>query len=374
MTTLTLAAVDLSDLRTTLAGASLPRALGSLLGLAAGDALGTTHEFKALTAPPFPTLATGPLIDIVGEGPFRLAPGEVTDDTQMAAGLADVFAREGRLDAAAIAARYLAWREVAFDIGVQISQVLQRIEAGGDATGEGRRLWDEKQRHPAGNGSLMRTAVIGVMLAGHPDLRHATFLDGAVTHFDPRCQLACAAFNASIAHALTGRPSPASMVRAAADELPAAAADLRGRHPDLRAEIDGAEAALRADLAAARDDDPDLYGDELHLHRAAGFVRVAFRLAYWELLHAPDYAAAVIDAANRGGDADTNAAITGALWGAFAGVDGVPPAWIARVLAAPGLASGGWEFHPRVFLGALARGFGADRPELAPYLAAARRG
>ena len=57
---------------------------GTLLGLAVGDALGTTHEFEHLDAPPFPKLAAGPLTGIFGGGPLGVARGQVTDDTQMA--------------------------------------------------------------------------------------------------------------------------------------------------------------------------------------------------------------------------------------------------------------------------------------------------
>ncbi len=339
--------------------ASLRRALGALLGLAVGDALGTTNEFKALEAPPFPELATGPLDDIVGGGPFKLKPGEVTDDTQMAAVLAEVFWKSSQLSNGVLSVRYVAWQKVAFDVGVQIGQALDLVARGTYPERAGRQAWEDRNRFPAGNGSLMRTAVIGTLLAAMPpDVRRAAaFLDSAITHFDPRCQLACAAFNAAIAHALTDRPSPASMIRAAADELKAAAEALRAHHVDLRAEIDAAEAGLASDLVAAREDDPDLYGDELHLHKSAGYVRVAFRLAFWELMHAPDFRAAVIDVANRGGDADTNAAITGALLGAFHGVDAIPFAWIDKVLTAPALVAEERELHPRTFLHALARGF-----------------
>jgi len=64
--------VDIDGWREALATASLPRALGSLLGMACGDALGTTNEFKKMSAPAFPELATGPVNDVVGGGPFRL--------------------------------------------------------------------------------------------------------------------------------------------------------------------------------------------------------------------------------------------------------------------------------------------------------------
>ena len=91
---------------------------------------------------------------------------------------------------------------------------------------------------------------------------------------------------------------------------------------------------------------------ETHFYRHAGYVRVAFRLAFWELLHAPTFAAAVLDCANRGGDADTNAAIAGALYGALAGEEAIDPSWRARVIDActgPGWAGNVWadEYHPR---------------------------
>ncbi len=55
---------------------------GALLGLACGDALGTTVEFKSRGT-------FEPLTRIVGGGPFRLKAGEWTDDTSMALCLAE---------------------------------------------------------------------------------------------------------------------------------------------------------------------------------------------------------------------------------------------------------------------------------------------
>jgi len=337
------------------------RAAGALLGLAVGDALGTTNEFKALSAPAFPELATGPVTGVTGGGPFSLVAGQVTDDTQMAVVLANELLASDHIMAAEVAKGYLAWREVAFDVGSQITQVLDQIASGTAADKAGRAVWEARNRFPAGNGSLMRTAALGVLLAGMDveTRRRATFIDSTITHFDPRCVLACAAFNAAIAHALTEKPSPSSMLRAARAELAEASAQLRLHYADVAPEIEAARVALASDLDAARDDDPQLYGNELHLHKSAGFVRVAFRLAFWELVHAPDYRSAIVDAANRGGDADTNAAIVGALLGAFYGVDGVPADWRDKVLAAPGLAAGKLDLHPRVFLHVLERAYGA---------------
>ena len=59
----------------------LSRARGALVGLAVGDAVGTTNEFK--WAGTFE-----PITDMVGGGPFLLKPGQWTDDTSMALRLA----------------------------------------------------------------------------------------------------------------------------------------------------------------------------------------------------------------------------------------------------------------------------------------------
>jgi hypothetical protein len=50
------------------------RYLGCLLGLAVGDAVGRTIEFK-------PRGSFTPITDMLGGGPFRLRPGQWTDDT-----------------------------------------------------------------------------------------------------------------------------------------------------------------------------------------------------------------------------------------------------------------------------------------------------
>src|SRR5665647_1711532 len=103
------------------------RAKGAVLGLAVGDALGTTYEFEAIEQRAYPELATGPATDVVGGGPFDVAPGAITDDTQMAVCLGRSLAERGRLDVADVARRYVAWTDEAFDIGNQTRDALLRI-------------------------------------------------------------------------------------------------------------------------------------------------------------------------------------------------------------------------------------------------------
>jgi len=138
------------------------RSRGALLGLAAGDALGTTLEFQP-----------GPhqLTDMVGGGPFGLWPGEWTDDTSMALCLACSLVELGRFDAADQMQRYVDWwREGymssngrCFDIGNTVATALRRFQATGEPHA------GSTDPFTAGNGSLMRLAPVPLFF--HADAR-----------------------------------------------------------------------------------------------------------------------------------------------------------------------------------------------------------
>ena len=77
---------------------------GSLLGLAVGDALGTTLEFKRPGT-------FKPIKDMTGGGPFHLKPGEWTDDTSMALCLAESLIEKKGFDPIDQLERYLRWSQ-----------------------------------------------------------------------------------------------------------------------------------------------------------------------------------------------------------------------------------------------------------------------
>src|SRR4051812_31938460 len=83
-------------------GSLIEKAAGSLLGLAVGDALGTTLEFCVRDS-------YRPLRDMIGGGPFGLRPGEWTDDTSMALCLAESLIERGGLDQQDLMGRFAAW-------------------------------------------------------------------------------------------------------------------------------------------------------------------------------------------------------------------------------------------------------------------------
>jgi ADP-ribosylglycohydrolase len=330
--------------------------------MAVGDALGTTFEFERIDQPDYPALATGPATAIVGGGPFGLQAGQVTDDTQMAVCIARSLTAKQTVDMLDIATRYIAWFQHAFDVGNQTAAVLKAIEAGADVGTAARAVWHASGRRAAGNGSLMRCAPIGVFCA--PLVKHAmlgelveaSLTESLITHADPRCGIACATFNAAIAAGIeTPAPNPQNQLQLARTVIPIAAGKLRELYSDNAddvAVVDAAVEDLQRDLDVATADNPGVYRVELDLRRTAGFVRIAFRLAFWHLVHTPSWRDAVVDVASRGGDADTNAAIVGALLGSRDGVRTIPRDWIEQVLAAtqPGPAEWAEAHHPKHLL------------------------
>ncbi len=328
------------------------RARGVLLGLCVGDALGAPHENRRLPVPPFPQLCDGPLRDPIGGGPNRLLPGQVTDEAQLGICLGLSLREIRRYDAEETARRYATWRELRVPTGPTTSAVLDQLRGSkGVWNTAAKEHWIRHGKQPCDNGSLVRTAPIGVFLAREDQPRaKASLEDSALTHYDPRCQLACAALNGAIARALTSpRPPTADeLFQGASTALSIAAAALGSTMKDQVRDVLDASAALKADLELARKPDPQLYGPDFHLNTQSDHVRVAFRLAFWEAAHAPSFEAGLIDVANRGGDSDGNGAVAGALMGALHGESQLPDRWRKAVLEAP---VGPHEaYHPRNLL------------------------
>ena len=174
---------------------------GCLLGLATGDALGTTVEFQRRGS--FPLLT-----DIVGGGVFGLAPGQWTDDTSMALCLAASLVETGKFDMADQMDRYLRWYDhgymsstgKCFDIGNTTREALERYrQSGKPASGSS---------HPstAGNGSLMRLAPVAMFF--YPDRAHARMYaakSSRTTHAAKLCIEACMLFADMLIQALVGK-------------------------------------------------------------------------------------------------------------------------------------------------------------------------
>lgn len=175
---------------------------GSLLGLAVGDALGTTLEFE------HPGSFT-PITDLVGGGPFGLKPGQWTDDTAMALCLAESLIECRGFDPTDQLTRYCRWYREGylastgrcFDIGNTTRAALERFEQTGEPF---RGSTDPKT---AGNGSLMRLAPIALAFASDPTRAIAMAGESSrTTHGAREAVDACRYVAGMLVGVLQGRP------------------------------------------------------------------------------------------------------------------------------------------------------------------------
>lgn len=289
---------------------SLPdRYRGALLGLAAGDALGTTVEFQAPGT-------FEPLIGIVGGGPFGLPPGAWSDDTSMALCLAESLVECRGFDPADQIRRYRRWYREGhlsstgrgFDIGNATRAALERFERTGDP------LAGSTDPRVAGNGSLMRLAPVPLALAADPELAVTRAADSSrTTHAAPEAVDACRFFAALLVGAVQGR-SREELLAPGFAPVPG----LWDRQP-----LAPAVAAIAAGSYRAK---------EPPAIRGTGYVVDCLEAALWAFSRARDFRHGALLAANLGGGADTTAAMHGQLAGAYWRATGIPPEWLAKLV------------------------------------------
>jgi len=274
---------------------------GALIGLACGDAVGTTVEFQKRGS--FP-----PVTDMVGGGPFNVKPGEWTDDTSMALCLATSLVETQTFDAHDQMERYLRWMHEGylsstgrcFDIGRTISLALRRFGRSGEP------FSGPTEPNTAGNGCLMRLVPVPMASFSNYEQAVAWSAESArTTHGAQECIDASRLFGAMLHRALSGKPR---------DDV------LFGTR------IDGilTDPIHRIAGGAWR----DKHEDDI---QGSGYVAESLEAALWCFYHTDNFRDAILRATNLGRDADTTAAICGQLAGAHYGESGIPAQWRTRL-------------------------------------------
>ncbi len=290
----------------------LARYRGCLLGLAAGDAVGTTLEFKS------PGSFT-PIADMVGGGPFRLAVGQWTDDTSMALCLADsLIARDG-FDPVHQLETYCRWWKQGY-----LSSNGRCFDIGNTTRSALAAFLDRRQEYPgptspnaAGNGSIMRLAPVPMRYAGVPAaaIRYAA-LSSRTTHGAAECVDACRYLAGLIVGALQGLPK---------DEL------LAPRFAPVPGLWDREPLSPKVDAVAAG----SFKLKEPPAIRGSGYVFDSLEAALWAFHRADSFRDGVLLAVNLGDDADTTGAVYGQLAGAYYGEDAIPAPWREKLAMRP---------------------------------------
>lgn len=281
---------------------------GCLIGLAVGDALGTTVEFSAPGT-------FRPLVNMIGGGPFGLEPGQWTDDTSMALCLAESLIACRCMNARDQMERYRRWwREgylsstgKCFDIGSTVRAALTAFEKTGNP------LSGSTDPFTAGNGSLMRLAPVPMFF--HNDARQAIEQSGEssrTTHGALAAVDACRYFGALLWGALNDA-SRKDLLSDFYSPVPG----YWGEKP-LIPEI--------ADIAAGsfkRKEPPEIKG--------TGYVVQSLEAVLWAFHKSGSFEEGCLLAVNLGNDADTTGAIYGQIAGAYYGERGIPEEWRKKV-------------------------------------------
>ncbi|MEU0489923.1 ADP-ribosylglycohydrolase family protein [Nocardiopsis sp. NPDC006139] len=298
------------------------RAAGVLLAAACGDALGVPYEFR-------PRLTRNQTPQMIGGGLGPYAPGEYSDDTQMAVCIAQALvdtqpaAIQDHHVLNEIADNFLTWYTTgATDVGVQTSAVLG---SGQDDVAtpwsasvllrESRTRW-QLGRPSAGNGSLMRTAPVALYDLHDPEeTAEAARLVSDLTHAAPQAGDACVIWCEGIRHAVLH-------------------ADFQGVRNGVELLPEQRRAWWHTRLDEAEAQDPHTFPNN-------GYVVSALQAAWSAITRTPvpannpakgvfaaDHLRLALEAAVRAGhDTDTVAAIAGALLGARWGASAVPWHW-----------------------------------------------
>ncbi len=286
----------------------LDRYLGCLVGLATGDALGTTLEFK-------PPGSFTPIDDIVGGGPFRLEPGQWSDDTSMALCLAESLIEKSGFDPHDQCQRYVAWMQDGhlssngrcFDIGNTVSRALRDFQRTGDpASGP-------DGEYDAGNGSIMRLAPVPMFYANNAE--QAIQLAGEssrTTHGTRACIDACRAMSGMLVALLQG---------ASKDEV------LAPRFHPTRGTW--SEGDLCADIETVVNG--SYKAKQPPAIRGTGYVVHSLEAALWAFHHSTCFRDGALLAVNLGDDADTTGAIYGQFAGAYYGFESIPKKWREKI-------------------------------------------
>lgn len=270
------------------------RVVGSLVGLAVGDALGTTIEFTVRDS-------TDAVVDIVGGGPFNLNAGEWTDDTSMALCLAESLIASPNLDETDLLQLFNNWYQHGYN------SVKDHCFDIGWTTSSGIRSWCEtgsvvnnQDSHCAGNGGIMRLAPAAMIAWRNSDVASdLSVRQSKTTHASAQCCHSADFMARWLVNLYSG-----DLTRPYSDQWDPAVQTI--------ATIDYTQVS-RSNISSS------------------GYVIHTLEAAVWAVLTSSSFEEAVLKAVNLGDDADTVGAVAGQFAGARWGLSSIPQHWVDRI-------------------------------------------
>ena len=292
------------------------RFLGCLVGLAVGDAYGTTYEFTNRTRMP----AELP-DDIIGGGPFDMKPGEWTDDTSMALCLAESIVEKG-WDTDDQMKRYIKWwqegynsvKGECFDIGGATRSALSSYNMTGQFVVDSQ---------AAGNGVLMRLAPVPMFCHDKEDSVYTLSLcayQSVMTHPSSQSIECSMLMGAIINKILSGERDKMKILNfdtlldENSKQMYKEVYERWGCHENGR--IESIKRVEYKDAPAEK-----ISGD--------GYCVYTLEAALWAFLSTDSFVEGLKKVVALGDDTDTTGAVYGQIAGAYYGINGIP--WVSKI-------------------------------------------
>lgn len=261
---------------------------GALYGVAVGDALGGPLEFMSAEAI---EKRHGRVTEMIGGGWLNLTPGEVTDDTQMTLDVARGIVENPEDPVPAIGRNFIEWfKTMPKDVGSTCATAIQ-IAIANKAYNTNDWLECSAMTHrnlggkSAGNGALMRTIYPALYYANPNKMARAVNDIARMTHLSQASADICLDYCDAVRDVMFGKN-------------PLAAISHRYYEPGKA---------------------------------PTGYVADTWSNVIECIINTESFEEALVEAVNRGGDADTVAAITGGLAGAYYGFENIPERWVIRL-------------------------------------------
>nr|WP_311147078.1 ADP-ribosylglycohydrolase family protein [Prevotella pallens] len=276
---------------------------GTIFGQAIGDALGLGTEFLSKTEVrekyPDGLKEYSQIIRDYHRAKFQ--PGSWSDDTDMMLCIANAIIEDKGINLHTIARNFKQWvyAPETRGVGQTTLKVLSIAEYVEKPHQVAELIWRMTRTKNAANGSVMRTAIIGLKKENVAQTAEDVC---KLTHFDPRCVGSCVIVSEIINHLIW--------------------------HDEQLSYSQIMTIGNKYDKSIAEYIDKAYYNGieslELDEPSSIGYTLKALGSALWCLFHANDFEEGLLRVVNEGGDADTNAAVACAMLGAKFGYTSIP--------------------------------------------------
>lgn len=288
----------------------MDRYFGLIYGVMVGDALGSRYEFtvsETVKKMIQNDLQRDGYLPMLGGGPFRLQPGQITDDSEMMISLLISLTEKNDYDQEDVAKNYIRWYHSSPpDIGGTIGNSLYNAKSARDMIVNSRGNYTSLS-----NGALMRIAPLGLLAIRMDDtsLHETVQKETILTHSNPIVTDFCYIYVLAIKYSLLGwnrRDIYDKLQKMAReDTTQKTLADAEERPEPIYTLQNGRVKYITTDS------------------KMGGYIGVAFQNAFYEFLNGNDYTTSIMEIIKRGNDTDTNAAIAGGLLGAYYGFEAI---------------------------------------------------